>query len=42
MLAVTWTIILGFTGRFFWKVLTNPEKSDTDAKAQTVDLEKDV
>lgn len=42
MLAVTWTIIIGFTSRFFWKVLTNPGKSDTDAKTQTVDLGKDV
>jgi hypothetical protein len=24
MLGVTWTVILGFAGRFFWMILTKP------------------
>jgi hypothetical protein len=26
MLGVTWAVIIGFTGRFFWRVLTLPER----------------
>jgi hypothetical protein len=28
MLACTWTIVIGITGRLFWKVVTTPLKKD--------------
>lgn len=31
MLGVTWAVILYFTGKFFWKVLTTPPRPDKDA-----------
>ena len=30
MLGVTWSVILFFTVRFFWKVLANPTPPETD------------
>ena len=26
MLGTTWTVVIFFAGRFFWKVLTTPQK----------------
>jgi hypothetical protein len=28
MMLVTWSVIIFFTGRFFWKVLTIPPRED--------------
>jgi hypothetical protein len=30
MLALTWSVIFYFTGRFFWMVLTSPRPEDID------------
>jgi len=30
MLAATWSVILFFTGKFFWMVLQTPAKPDRD------------
>ena len=30
MLIVTWTVVIFFMGRFFWKVLTTPSRSDEE------------
>jgi hypothetical protein len=30
MLGVTWTVVISFTGRFFYKVLTTPPRRDDD------------
>jgi hypothetical protein len=34
MLIATWTVVIGFTGRFIWRVLTvpqrQPEPGDSD------------
>lgn len=32
MLAVTWSIIVSFTGYYFWKVLVTPPRSDGDSE----------
>lgn len=29
MLGITWSVILFFTGKFFWKVLTTPPRAET-------------
>jgi hypothetical protein len=31
MLGATWAVVLFFTGRFFWKVLTLPPRPDEEA-----------
>jgi hypothetical protein len=30
MLGVTWTVVIGFTARFFYKILTTPPRRDDD------------
>lgn len=30
MLVCTWSVVIGITGRLFWKVLTTPLKKDDD------------
>ncbi len=30
MMLTTWAVIIYFTGRFFWKVLTTPSREDAD------------
>lgn len=30
MMLVTWAVIIFFTFRFFWKVLTTPPREDAD------------
>lgn len=42
MLAVTWTVIVSFTGRYFWKVLTTPVSPERDAQTRDGVLEKDA
>ncbi len=31
MLIVTWTIVIGITARFFWKILRRPARKEGDA-----------
>jgi hypothetical protein len=42
MLAVTWTIVIGFTGRFFWKVLKTPISPERLEQMHDGILEKDA
>lgn len=30
MLIITWTVIIFFTGKFFWKVLTTPPRKEDE------------
>jgi len=30
MLIITWSVIIFFTGKFFWKVLTTPPRPDDE------------
>lgn len=30
MLIITWSVIIFFTGKFFWKVLTTPPRDDAE------------
>ncbi len=30
MLSATWGVVVFFAGRFFWKVLTTPQRKDRD------------
>jgi hypothetical protein len=41
MLAVTWTIVVYFTARFFWLVLTSPQPEDLDDTTDGI-LRKDA
>jgi len=42
MLGATWTVIVVFVGRFFWKVLTTPVGADRIEQTQDGILEKDA
>ena len=42
MLAVTWAVIIFFTGKFFLKVLRTPITPERDAQAHDGILEKDA
>jgi hypothetical protein len=42
MLLVTWSIIIFFTGRFFWMVLQTPITPERDAQTRDGILEKDA
>lgn len=42
MLAVTWTIIILFTGRFFWRVLKTPIRPEREEQTRNGILEKDA
>jgi hypothetical protein len=42
MLAVTWSIIVFFTARFFWMVLNTPISPERDAQTRDGILEKDA
>jgi hypothetical protein len=42
MLAVTWAVILFFTGKFFLKVLRTPITPERDEQAHDGILEKDA
>lgn len=42
MLAVTWTIIILFTGRFFWRVFKTPINPEREAQTRNGILEKDA
>jgi hypothetical protein len=41
MLVVTWAVILFFTGKFFWMVLTTPHPEDLDDTTDGI-LRKDA
>lgn len=41
MLGATWSVILFFTLRFFWKVLVTPPRADEEPAGPTV-LRKDA
>jgi hypothetical protein len=30
MLLITWSVVIFFTGKFFWKVLTTPTRSEPE------------
>jgi hypothetical protein len=42
MLAITWTIVIGFTSRFFWKVFVTPVSPEREAQMRDGILEKDA
>lgn len=42
MLAVTWTVVIFFTGSFFYKVLTNPIRPERERQLKDGILEKDA
>ena len=42
MMAVTWTIIILFTGRFFWGVFKTPIRPELKAQTRDGILEKDA
>jgi hypothetical protein len=41
MMLVTWAVIIFFTGRFFWMVLTTPHPEDLDDTTDGI-LRKDA
>lgn len=42
MLAITWTIVIGFTVKFFWKVYTTPLRPERIEQMRDGILEKDA
>lgn len=42
MLAVTWSVVIFFAGKFFWKVLRTPVRPERDAQTRDGILEKDA
>jgi hypothetical protein len=42
MLIVTWSVILYFTGRYFWMVLITPVRPEREEQARDGILEKDA
>lgn len=42
MLSITWAIVIGFTSKFFWKVLRTPIRPERIEQARDGILEKDA
>jgi hypothetical protein len=42
MLGITWSVVIFFTGRFFWKVLQTPIAPEREAQLRDGILEKDA
>jgi hypothetical protein len=42
MLLVTWGVIIYFTGKYFWRVLTMPLSPEREEQARDGILEKDA